>query len=154
MAPNRYTELFFLDEATGLAAGHRPCFECQRRRYNEFCAAWAAGNLHGPPPVTAGEIDERLHADRLDRPRSKRTFTASLADLPDGVFITHERDGQACHSEVILCSSGLQRAIVSLREGMLVQFRFARPSPPWRRSERVSSRRFIHRRLWCDLQCH
>src|SRR5205814_2777553 len=81
MAPNRYTELFFLDEATALAAGHRPCFECQRRRYNEFRAAWAAGNLHGPSPVTAGEIDERLHADRLDRSRSKRTFTASLADL-------------------------------------------------------------------------
>jgi hypothetical protein len=98
MAPNRYTELFFLDEATGLAAGHRPCFECQRRRYNEFRAAWAAGNLHGhsTKPVTADEIDERLHADRLDRPRSKRTFTASLADLPDGVFITHEgREGQA-----------------------------------------------------------
>src|SRR5262249_29835791 len=68
MLPNRYTELFFLDEATGLAAGHRPCFECQRRRYNEFRAAWAMGNLHDQAngPLSAGEIDERLHADRLD----------------------------------------------------------------------------------------
>lgn len=90
MAPNRYTELFFLDEATGLAAGHRPCFECQRRRYNEFRAAWAIGNQQDQStrPLTAGEIDERLHADRLDATRSKRVFLANLDDLPDGVFIS------------------------------------------------------------------
>jgi methylphosphotriester-DNA--protein-cysteine methyltransferase len=90
MAPNRYTELFFLDEATGLAAGHRPCAECQRRRYDEFRAACAVGNLHDQStrPLTAAEIDERLHADRLDATRSKRTFTAHLDDLPDGVFVT------------------------------------------------------------------
>ena len=83
MAPNRYTELFFLDEATGLAAGHRPCFECQRRRYNEFRAAWAVGNLHDQStrPLTAGEIDMRLHADRLDATRSKRVFQANLDHL-------------------------------------------------------------------------
>ena len=92
MAPNRYTELFFLDEATGLAAGHRPCFECQRRRYNEFRAAWAMGNQHdqSTSPLTAGEIDMRLHAERLDSTRSKRVFQANLDDLPDGVFITRE----------------------------------------------------------------
>ena len=44
MSPGRYTELFFLDEATALAAGHRPCAECQRGRYNEFMRCWAAGN--------------------------------------------------------------------------------------------------------------
>jgi len=91
MAPNHYTELFFLDEATGLAAGHRPCAECQRRRYNEFRAACAVGNLHdrSTRPLTAGEIDERLHANRLDATRCKRTFTACLDDLPDGFFVTY-----------------------------------------------------------------
>src|SRR3546814_7635859 len=44
MSPNRYTELFFLDEATALAAGHRPCFECRRRDFVQFRDAWAAGN--------------------------------------------------------------------------------------------------------------
>jgi hypothetical protein len=118
MAPRRYTELFFLDEATGLAAGHRPCFECQRRRYNEFRAAWAAGNLHGPStrPVTAREIDDRLHADRLDRARSKRSFMASLADLPDGIFITHEgREDQALliqgHSLLVWSPAGYRERL-------------------------------------------
>ncbi len=117
MAPNRYTELFFLDEATALAAGHRPCFECLRRRYNEFRAAWAEGNLHGhsTKPVTADQIDERLHADRLDRPRSKRTFTASLADLPDGVFITHQGEDQALliqgHSLLVWSPAGYRERL-------------------------------------------
>jgi hypothetical protein len=115
MSPNRYTELFFLDQATGLAAGHRPCFECQRQRYNEFRTAWAAGNLHGPSPVTAGEIDERLHADRLDRRRSRRTFAASLADLPDGVFITHEGESQALliqgHSLLVWSPAGYRERL-------------------------------------------
>ncbi len=94
MAPHRYTELFFLDEATGLAAGHRPCFECQRRRYYEFRAVWAAGNLYDQSisPLSAGEIDMRLHADRLDASRSKRVFQANLDDLPSGVFIS--KDGR------------------------------------------------------------
>src|SRR5579883_3295915 len=56
MAPNRYTELFFLDEATGLAAGHRPCFECRRGRFLAFRDAWAAGNSARPhaKPIAAG----------------------------------------------------------------------------------------------------
>src|SRR5262249_56106321 len=72
MSPGRYTELFFLDEATGLAAGHRPCAECQRQRYLAFRAAWAAGNPNastGPP--LAGEIDDRQHAERLAPGREK-----------------------------------------------------------------------------------
>ncbi len=46
-APNRYSELFFLDEATSLAAGHRPCAECRRERYEEFRDAWAVGGAGG-----------------------------------------------------------------------------------------------------------
>src|SRR3954464_7083940 len=67
MQPGCYTELFFLDEATGLAAGHRPCAECQRQRFNEFRTAWVAGDYartEGRTP-TAVETDDRLHGERV-----------------------------------------------------------------------------------------
>jgi hypothetical protein len=86
MAPNRYTELFFLDEATAFAAGHRPCFECRRARFLTFRDAWAGDR--DPGSITAGMIDDQLHAERAGPGRSKRTFTANLDDLPDGVFVT------------------------------------------------------------------
>ncbi len=99
MTPNRYTELFFLDEATGLAAGHRPCFECRRARFLAFRDAWSSGNYGTVPPVTvrAGAIDDRLHAGRVAPGRTKRTFTARLDELPDGVFVTQERTGGEAH---------------------------------------------------------
>ena len=98
MAPDRYTELFFLDEATALAAGHRPCFECRRKSFNAFADAWAVGNgidvTDGRP--AADSIDERLHEERVGPGRSKRTFVANIDDLPDGVFVTlDEEDGLA-----------------------------------------------------------
>ena len=99
MAPNRYTELFFLDEATALSAGHRPCFECRRHRYLAFRDAWAAGNrqIKASQPIKADEIDDRLHAERVGPDRSKRTFTADIDDLPEGVFINLDGpDGGAC----------------------------------------------------------
>jgi hypothetical protein len=105
MTPDRYTELFFLDEATGLAAGHRPCAECRRGRYNDFVAAWAAGNPNTGEPrrPTADEIDDRLHAERIGPTRSKRTFVAELNELPDGVFVT--RDGPDARPLLIQGSS-------------------------------------------------
>ncbi len=99
MAPNRYTELFFLDEATGLAAGHRPCFECRRSRYLAFRDAWAAGNPEtvGPEPIRADDMDDRLHAERVGSDRSKRTERAKLDDLPDGVFVSlGGQEGETC----------------------------------------------------------
>lgn len=89
MAPNRYTELFFLDEATGLAAGHRPCFECRRGRFLAFRDAWAAAGLRnqGAVPITATAIDDRLHTERIGPDRSKQTFRADIDELPDGVFV-------------------------------------------------------------------
>lgn len=87
MAPNRYTELFFLDEATGLAAGHRPCFECRRHSFESFADAWARGNS-GKGRPTAPAIDACLHAERIGPGRSKATFRAAPADLPDGAFVT------------------------------------------------------------------
>lgn len=86
-----YTELFFLDEVTALAAGHRPCFECRRRDANEFAARWReAFGLNAPP--YAPEMDEVLHRERLDG-HAKRCSRRELGDLPDGAMIAI--DGEA-----------------------------------------------------------
>ena len=86
-APNRLTELFFLDEATGLAAGHRPCGECRYRDYQAFKRSWASAfGLRGLPGVA--EIDVRLHSDRLLRPGIRRSYTATLSSLPDGAMVS------------------------------------------------------------------
>jgi hypothetical protein len=87
-APNRLTELYFLDEVTGLAAGHRPCGECRYRDYQAFKQAWAAAHGGSLPGVQA--IDARLHADRLAGPGMRRSYLAPLADLPDGTMIELE----------------------------------------------------------------
>src|SRR5437588_2021670 len=67
---NSYTELFFLDEPTALAAGHRPCFECRRADARAFAAAFAAGTAVKAVPH-APDLDRALHAERLAG-RSKR----------------------------------------------------------------------------------
>ena len=89
MTPGRYTELFFLDEVTALAAGHRPCGECRRADYRRFKAAWVAGNarlgLAASAPIAA--LDFVLHGDRLTADGSQRTFEADLGELPDGAFV-------------------------------------------------------------------
>ena len=91
MRPRGYTELFFLDEAVALAAGHRPCAECRRDRYRDFQAAWMAGAGRDGPPPKAPALDAALHAARIDpRTRRQRSFQADLAGLPDGVFIRPE----------------------------------------------------------------
>jgi hypothetical protein len=87
MPPGRWTALFFLDEATALAAGHRPCGECRRQDYLAYAAAWqrAAGLARRP---RAGEMDARLHAERVDsRTRRQRTRPAVAGELPDGVIV-------------------------------------------------------------------
>jgi hypothetical protein len=83
MAPGSYTELFFLDEATACAAGHRPCAECRRAAFRAFRDLWAA--THGP--ATAPQIDAVLHAARVRRDRTKITFQAAAATLPSGTMI-------------------------------------------------------------------
>jgi hypothetical protein len=82
LRPGRFTELFFLDEATAFAAGHRPCAECRRADYDRFRA------LLGEPGADA--LDDRLHAERLDG-RARRLHAAPLDELPDGAFVL--RDG-------------------------------------------------------------
>jgi hypothetical protein len=86
MPPGRWTALFFLDEATALAAGHRPCGYCRRSDFLAFAAAWqAAQRLARRPRV--GELDAILHGERVDRTRRQVTRTMDAAELPDGVMI-------------------------------------------------------------------
>ena len=84
-----YTPLFFLDEATALAAGHRPCAECQRNRFKAFLAAWSAANpdLVAGQRLTATRLDAALHSERLTSTKAKATYQARLHDLPPGVMV-------------------------------------------------------------------
>jgi hypothetical protein len=85
MAPGRFTELFFLDEATALAAGHRPCAECRRSDYDRFKDLWAA--LH-PGQLGADAIDAQLHRERLVRGERERLLhELPYSELPDGTFV-------------------------------------------------------------------
>lgn len=94
MTPGRWTELFFLDETTALAAGHRPCAYCRREAFLEFRAALVAGN-RGRISVAPGvdEIDRLMHADRLTGEGTQRRYEATAAALPDGAMF--ERQGRA-----------------------------------------------------------
>ena len=74
MQPGRFTELFFLDEATAFAAGHRPCALCRREDYNRFNELW-------PGPPGADAIDLQLHGERLQHHEA--------SDPPDGAFVLH-----------------------------------------------------------------
>jgi hypothetical protein len=91
MRPGSYTELFFLDEATALAAGHRPCAECRYREYQHFRRCWVAA--HDDPSgnlPSAEQIDAQLHRDRRAAPGVRETYRDEIAALADGVFILHE----------------------------------------------------------------
>lgn len=84
MKPGLYTELFFLDEATALAAGHRPCAECRRDDYRRFKAGFTAAlEGRGVAIKTAPDMDAILHAERT----SEDPQTAPARDLPDGVMV-------------------------------------------------------------------
>ena len=92
MTPGRWTELFFLDEATALAAGHRPCAECQRGRFNHFREIWAKSNSKtantARPAATA--IDAVLHQERMAASSQPPRFCNSGGSLPDGSFVTDD----------------------------------------------------------------
>lgn len=91
MQPRRYTELFFLDEAVALAAGHRPCAECRHADYQSFRAAWMAARGLAVEPA-ADDIDLVLHGQRCPVDGARVTYEAPLGDLPDGVFIRWDED--------------------------------------------------------------
>jgi hypothetical protein len=90
MQPHRYTELFFLDEATALAAGHRPCAKCRWQDYQRFKAFWLAGNRERglAEPVSIDAIDVWLQLERIDRSGRKVTSRAPAASLPNGAVLT------------------------------------------------------------------
>jgi hypothetical protein len=99
LQPGRYTELFFLDEATALAAGHRPCAECRREDHLRFVQAWPA-ELPGGARVAA--IDGRLHAERLTAAREQRHHRARFDGLPDGVVVLHDAGAWLVHGDALL----------------------------------------------------
>jgi hypothetical protein len=97
MTAGASTELFFLDEATALAAGHRPCGTCRRKAYTAFKERWLAAN----PDLACGydgsirSIDRLLHAERIDGSGRKRTWQATLAKLLDGTLVALDTDPDA-----------------------------------------------------------
>jgi len=100
MAPSRYTEQFFLDEAVAFAAGHRPCAECRRERYEAFRQAWkSAFQQENLPP--AGELDLKLQPARINGGK-KVNYQAPLPTLPDGCFVAIDGDAFLVAGETLL----------------------------------------------------
>ena len=88
LQPGRFTELFFLDEATAFAAGHRPCALCRREDYARFAVIFR--RLH-PGTLGAGTMDARLHRERFDAStRRQRHHLAPFDSLPDGTIVVHD----------------------------------------------------------------
>jgi hypothetical protein len=121
MATRSWTELFFLDEATAFAAGHRPCFYCRRDDANRFRAAWEEGN--GVTNILARGIDAVLHGERLDR-RAKRLhpLPVPLEKLPDGAML---QQGGECFAIVrgqpfVWSPAGYRAAENTFHEAMLL----------------------------------
>tara|TARA_A100001037_G_scaffold295003_1_gene313571 strand:- start:77 stop:709 length:633 start_codon:yes stop_codon:yes gene_type:complete len=88
MTPGRYTELFFLDEAVAISAGHRPCYECRRSDYHNWQNAWqrALGLAETP---RAKAMDNALHQNRIDRSnRENRRWRSAIDELPNGSFVS------------------------------------------------------------------
>jgi hypothetical protein len=95
-----YTELFFLDEPTALAAGHRPCFECRRKDATAFADFWRMANKLGAAP-RAPAMDAILHAERLDG-RGKRRHRRAIDDLPNGAFVALDDAAFAVRGDKLL----------------------------------------------------
>ena len=100
MAPGKFTELFFLDEATAFAAGHRPCALCRREDYNRFLSIWRV--LH-PEQSGADTVDAQLHEERVDpETRAHRRHDAPLDELPDGTFVLHRGEAHLVSGNSLL----------------------------------------------------
>jgi hypothetical protein len=103
MRPRSWTELFFLDDATALAAGHRPCGECRHDAYRTFRSLWE--RVHGPVG-SVDDIDRVLHADRLDG-RRKRVYRDRIAALPDGAYVALDARAWLVRGDALLGWSAL-----------------------------------------------
>ncbi len=89
MTNGRYTELFFLDEATAYSAGHRPCAQCRTKDYKHFKTHWLKANRNEYDLLdeSVKSIDRIMHAERIDKFGNKISFKEQLQNLPDGVFV-------------------------------------------------------------------
>ena len=97
LQPGRFTELFFLDEATAFAAGHRPCALCRSADFHRFVGIWSARH---PGETRVEAIDRRLHAERWDDDRrGRRTHGTAYADLPDGAMVAVEQQAWLVHGQ-------------------------------------------------------
>jgi hypothetical protein len=122
MGGRSWTELFFLDEATALAAGHRPCFFCRRQDAIRFRAAWERGNGVAPP-VLARDIDAVLHRERLcDGRKRLHALPRTLDELPDGAMLQ-----EAAESYLIVqgrplqwSPAGYRKAQSAMKDAMLL----------------------------------
>ena len=111
MGGRSWTELFFLDEATAFAAGHRPCFFCRRDDAKRFRAAWEKGN--GVKDIRAREMDTVLHSERLERGKKRlHPLPMPVAQLPDGAMVQ-----QGEESFLILQGRALQWSMGGYRRG-------------------------------------
>ena len=110
MGRRSWTELFFLDEASALAAGHRPCFFCRRDDANRFRSCWEHGN--GVTGVRAKEMDAVLHRERLERSRKRlHPLPMQVTQLPDGAMVQRSED-----SFLIVQGSALQWSMAGYRK--------------------------------------
>ena len=100
LQPGKFTELFFLDEATAFAAGHRPCGLCRYEDYQSFVAMWH--KLHPGDERGADAVDERLHEERVDPgTRGQRRHVARFETLPDGAFVVVDGAAMLVHGKVL-----------------------------------------------------
>ena len=89
MAQGKYTELFFLDEATALSAGHRPCNDCLKEKFKVFKKQWLEANADMLSSNKMSEVDKIIHKQRYHR-GSKVTYVANMQSLPDGTFFEYK----------------------------------------------------------------
>lgn len=121
MSQRSWTELFFLDEATSFAAGHRPCFYCRRDDATAFRDAWAESNGLKKPYAT--EMDARLHSERLDgRVKRLHPLPMPVLKLPDGAMVTVGGESYLIAKGEAWCWSfaGYSRATASLADAKLL----------------------------------
>jgi hypothetical protein len=121
MGTRSWTELFFLDEATALAAGHRPCFFCRRDDANRFRAAWEQGSRASN--LRAGDIDAVLHRERLDHGQKRlHPLPMLVKDLPDGAMVQarHESYLVVRGKALLWSAAGYVEALDSIDEAMLL----------------------------------
>ena len=114
MGRRSWTELFFFDEATAFAAGHRPCFFCRRDDANRFRSCWERGN--GVTDIRAKEMDAVLHGERLDRGKKRlHTLPMPVTQLPDGAMVQRGEAGF-----LIVRGGGLQWSMAGYRKAEVV----------------------------------